>query len=96
MIAYKDGAFKGCNTAVDAFEHYTVSANSKSQKPDSTICLSENSRFDRTAEYYADSVTSFYQTYSVDDDVPIRILIEEFSTHQTPAEFHNSLRPREP
>jgi glycosylphosphatidylinositol transamidase (GPIT) subunit GPI8 len=82
--------------AFDAFEHYTAHADIKRQKPDSAICFSQNAPFDRTVEYYADSVTSFYQTYSVDDDVPIRVLIEEFSTHNTPAEFHNQLRPREP
>jgi hypothetical protein len=82
--------------AFDAFNHYTANADIKDQKPDPATCLSQNARFDRTVEYYADSVTSFYQTYSVDDDVPIRVLIEEFSTHETPAEFHNSLRPRQP
>jgi hypothetical protein len=96
VIGYKDGSFKGCRIALDAFDRYTPSVKVNSQLPDSSICFSENSRFDRTVDYYEDSVTSFYQMYPVDDDVPIRVLIEEFSDHKTPAEFHNSLRPREP
>jgi hypothetical protein len=95
VIAYKDGAIKGCRTAFDAFDRYTSSVGIKSQPLDSSICFSENARFDRTAEYYEDSVTLFYQTYPVDDDVPIRVLIEEFSAHKTPEEVHNSLSPRQ-
>lgn len=95
VIAYKDGVVKGCRIAFDAFDRFTSSADIKGQPPDSSICFSENGRFDQTVEYYEDSVTSFYRTYPVDDDVPIRLLIEEFSAHKTPAEVHNSLSPRQ-
>jgi hypothetical protein len=95
VIAYKDGVVKGCRIVFDASDRVTSSADIKGQLPDSSICFSENGRFDRTVEYYEDSVTSFYRTYPVDDDVPIRVLIEEFSTHKTPAEVHNSLSPRQ-
>jgi hypothetical protein len=95
VIGYKDGAVSGCRSAFDAFEHYSTSANIKSPSPDSSICFSVNSRFDQTAEYYADCVTTFYKTYAVDDDVPIRFLIEQFSDHESPAEIHNGLSPRQ-
>src|SRR5215475_262487 len=86
VIGYKDRAVRGCGTAFEAFDRYASSVGIKSQPLDSSTCFSENARFDRTAEYYADSVTLFYQTYPVDDDVPIRVLIEEFSAHKTPEE----------
>jgi hypothetical protein len=96
VIAYKDGALRGCRMAFDALDHYTTSADNKSQPPDASICFSESARFDRTVEYYEDSVTSFYKTYPDDDDVPIRFLIEELSAHETPLQIHNALSPREP
>ncbi len=95
VIAYKDGAIKGCRIAFDAFDRVAPSADIKGHLPDPSMCFAENARFDRTVQYYEDSVTSFYTTYPVDDDVPIRVLIEEFSAHKTPAEFHNSLSPRQ-
>ena len=61
VIAYKDGVVKGCRIAFDAFDHVTSSADIKGQIPDSSICFSENGRFDQTVEYYEDSVTSFYR-----------------------------------
>jgi len=95
VIGYKDGAVIGCRTAFGAFDRHTSSVGIKGQPLDSSICFSENARFDRTVEYYEDAVTFFYQTYPVDDDVPIRVLIEEFSAHKTPEEVHNSLGPRQ-
>jgi len=96
VIGYKDGAVNGCRAAFDAFEHHTASENIKSLSPDSSICFSGNSRFDRTVEDYADCVTTFYKTYPVDDDVPIRLLIQQFADHKTPAEIHKGLSPRQP
>jgi hypothetical protein len=95
VVGYKNGAVNGCRAAFDAFEHSSASANIKSLPPDSSICFSANSRFDRTVEYYADCVTTFYKTYPVDDDVPIRVLMEQFADHKTPAEIHSGLSPRQ-
>ena len=57
--------------------------------------LSEYSRFDRTVEYYETAVTSFYKTNPGDDDVPIRVLIEQFADHKTPADIHSGFSPRQ-
>jgi hypothetical protein len=94
VVAYRDGMLRGCRFAFEAFEHASGTSSAGKQILDSATCYQQKLQFDRDMEYYEHSVTAFYKAYPEDDDVPIRLLLEELAAHKNPADIHGALSPR--
>jgi hypothetical protein len=91
VVAYRDGAVRGC---LHAFEHMPHTPAEDKTTSGYAACFQEGTQFDRDVSDYEISITSFYKTYPQDDDVPIRFLLKELASHKTPAEIHTALGPR--
>jgi hypothetical protein len=84
----RDGHQKGCGTA-----EQLIAANADARKVFNGLlmhCLESEASFTRSPDDYEESISSFYQAYSQDREVPMRLVFQFMSdeNRKTPAQIH--------
>ena len=96
VIGYRQGSDEGCQVAERAAQ----------PSLSESICWKQTERlpstfralfYDDEVSQYSRSMTTFYESYPEDDDVPITFLLESIVFEQkTPVQVHNLLPSRNP
>lgn len=84
ITGHGDGYQSGCRAAE------TNSADSGSASGDFDSCLQQRHLFRKEVQFYQQFITSFYNRYAMDRDVPVRVLLLQ-ADEKTPEEVHQWL-----
>lgn len=84
IVGHAEGYKSGCRTAE------TSGSDSRGASSGFDPCLQQRHLFGKDAEFYEQFVTDFYSQYVMDQDVPVRVLLQQ-ADKKTPEEVHQWL-----
>jgi hypothetical protein len=84
IVGHGEGYQSGCRGAE------TNSTDSKASDNEFDPCLQQRHLFRREVPFYEQFITDFYNRYSMDRDVPVRVLLLQ-ADEKTPSEVHQWL-----
>lgn len=87
--AYYSGFRSGC----EAYSEFSApAAIATLEESPLQKCMLQQLDYSKDANYYQGRITSFYQTYPADSDLPLAWLMQAFSDseHKTPDEINNA------
>jgi hypothetical protein len=87
LVGYKDGHEGGCADAIG----FLVPDGTVIRGPDPRAqCINTQSYFPRNSDYYATAITSFYETYPAEREIPLPMMFWLLSNQmdRSPAQIH--------